>query len=858
MGSIKKWVSFTILAVMMLALIPIAQAEEEQPKLRNLAKGLDYEWSEGPESEYPDSGNELTDGKYGKLQLLDPAWVGHVQKKTREVVFDLGEKKSISTIKAHFLQDWPTNSILVPLTVSMYVSDDKENWGTLSHKSTELLWGDGPPREEYFVWDGSKDGIPKNESNAKMAFARYVKVTFTMHTRAWTFLDEIEILGQDGKVEGAESIPPEQPAYQQPGDATAGVRNLSLLYNGHYKSGEGDWTKDRIIPNISYVDQNGNPVDWFFDSVLYLGLTSPAGRGFGGGANLQDWNWYLNKTFAQNGDMQQLNEAVKEVGLKLNEPDHKMKVILMVPDPGEYMTDFGDVDGDGISENFNASIIGEEKALANREKVINWWLTKVKQNWMENKYSNLELVGMYWLEEQISTSETGPDLIRKASRLVHNEGLKLFWIPHFLAYKSHMWKDVGIDAAAFQPNYFFEEMSRTRIEDAANLAKQYGMGVEMEFDDRMLTDDVFRQRFIDYLNGGVEYGYMQHAFKAYYQGNNAIYNTAISKDPKTRILYDWLYQFVNGTYVKDQTAPEVNAMINGKVLQNEISVQDTEKLHFTWEVKDDNSGISKVSAFFNGKTYNEGTDIDFAGKPGKHELIITAADLAGNVNKKSYVINVTTSAADMKTHVLRFEKAGEFASHGTARSLQAHLDAVKRFEENPKKFTKHLKNFYALLDDHKKNQLISEKAYDVLKADTGYLLGNLALNKFAESSAIEPFRPDLTPDKAVDGFHSTRWSSAYADDAWFSVDLGEQKAIDTVVIQWEGAFAKKYKILVSDDKENWTNVIKDNSGIIEGQGGKETLSFNKVRARYVKFQGVERATDYGYSFYDFGVYQYGN
>lgn len=135
--------------------------------------------------------------------------------------------------------------------------------------------GDGPPREEVYDWNGSRDGIKSGNSDAEMAYARYVKVTFSMHTRAWTFIDEIEIWGADGKVEGAEEVAAEQPSYLEPGEATAGIRNLGLLYNGQYANDKGTWTKDRIIPNISYVDRAGEPVDWLFDGVLYLGLTSP-------------------------------------------------------------------------------------------------------------------------------------------------------------------------------------------------------------------------------------------------------------------------------------------------------------------------------------------------------------------------------------------------------------------------------------------------------------------------------------------------------------------------------------------------------------------------------------------------------
>lgn len=861
----KSWIAIALISALLLTLVPAVQAEDGQDQgqdqgqsaFRNLAAGLGYEWSEAPEAKYPDDHNKLTDGIYGKLDMSDPAWVGHVKKMTREVVFDLGEKKSISSIKARFLQDWPDNTMLVPLTVSMYVSDDKENWGTLSHNSTKLLWGDGPPREEVYDWNGSRDGIKSGNSDAEMAYARYVKVTFSMHTRAWTFIDEIEIWGADGKVEGAEEVAAEQPSYLEPGEATAGIRNLGLLYNGQYANDKGTWTKDRIIPNISYVDRSGEPVDWLFDGVLYLGLTSPAGNAFGGGATLEDWKWYLNKTFAETGDMQQLNEAAMEVGSKLNQPDHKVKVVLMIPDPGEYVNDFGDIDGDGISESFNASEVGEMKAYANREKAIQWWLNEAEQKWASNHYSHLELAGMYWLEEQISTSATGPDLIRSTSNKVHAQNLKLFWIPHFLAYKSHMWKDVGIDAVAFQPNYFFEPLDEDRLEDATNIAKRYGMGVELEFDDRMVTDGVFRERYVDYLNSGVQTGFMQSAFKAYYQGNNAVFDTAVSADPATRILYDWLYQFIKGTYQANNAAPpKAEVQMNGQVLQSGVAISEREPISFTWKlINDDGSGLNKVTATFNGKPYTEGTVINLAGKPGKHELVITVA--AGKSEKTFYVIEAGTSASDLKTLIESYKETKQFTNDEAARSLNNYLEMMSRFEGNDKsKFTKYLKGFNAKLELLKKEHMITDGAYSTLKEDVYYLLGNLAQNKAAEASTVEAGNPNYAPGKAVDGFPSTRWASELLNNTWFQVDLGEVTEMDTVTIDWEYARAKTYKLLVSDDKQNWKSVIKENDGVITAKDGKETVHFDPIKARYIKFEGIERATFYGYSFYEFGVYHF--
>ncbi|MCR8641885.1 DUF4855 domain-containing protein [Paenibacillus sp. N1-5-1-14] len=826
---------------------------------RNLAAGLSYMWSEDPEASYLDDSNKLTDGKYGALNISDPAWVGHLKKKTREVVFDLGEKKSISNIKAHFLQDWPTNNVLLPLTVSMYVSDDKMNWGLLKDNATQVLWIDGL-HDETYQWDGHKDGIKSLSSNpnAKLAYAQYVKVTFTMHTRAMTFVDEIEILGEDGKIAGAETVPTQQPKFLAPGEATAGIKNLGLLYNGQYSDNLGTWTKERIIPNISYVDNTGKPVDWLFDGVLYLGINPPTpNRDFGGRAYLEDWKWYLEKTFANNGDMDQLNAATMEVATALKQPGNKEKVILMIPDPGESIENFGAIDVNGESLNFNASDVGEEKALTNREKAVQWWLQQVKDEWEAKQYSNLELVGMYWLEEQISTSSTGPDLLRSVSQSVHdmkiaNMNLKFFWIPHFFAYKSYMWKDVGFDAVTIQPNYFFEPTDYERLEDAANLAKQYGMSNELEFDDRMLKDGVFRERYIDYLNSGAATGLMKEGFKSYYQGNNAVYDSAVSKDPATRVLYDWLYQFVKGDYKINNALPsELEVQMNGKPFQSGETLPDSQSVSFTWKLKQDD-GLTKVTAKFDGKVYTAGDVVSLAGKLGKHELVITAT--GGKLKKTSYVIEATTNASGIKALVDRFDQDKQFTNAAVAPSLSNYLEMMKRFEgKDPVQVAKYLRGFNAKLDEFKEAGTMKDEAFNTLKESVYYLTGNLAQNKAVEASSTEGNNPDYTPAKAIDGFPASRWSSEIVDNTWFQVDLGEPTSMDTVRIDWEYARADKYKLLVSDDKQKWTNVIP-NDETITAHDGKETVQFNPVKARYIKLQGISRATDYGYSIYEFGIY----
>jgi hypothetical protein len=65
---------------------------------------------------------------------------------------------------------------------------------------------------------------------------------------------------------------------------------------------------------------------------------------------------------------------------------------------------------------------------------------------------------------------------------------------------------------------------------------------------------------------------------------------------------------------------------------------------------------------------------------------------------------------------------------------------------------------------------------------------------------------------AVDGNPRTRWSSRYQDGEWIQIDLGAPTAFDRVGIAWEQAYARAYRIQVSDDGRAWTDVTTvDNS-----------------------------------------------
>ncbi len=126
---------------------------------------------------------------------------------------------------------------------------------------------------------------------------------------------------------------------------------------------------------------------------------------------------------------------------------------------------------------------------------------------------------------------------------------------------------------------------------------------------------------------------------------------------------------------------------------------------------------------------------------------------------------------------------------------------------------------------------------------------DLALGKAASASSVEPPSPDngegvFTAAKAVDGDPSTRWSSDFADNQWWQVDLGSAQQVSSVSIDWETAYASSYTIQVSTDGTSFTDVAT----VSLSADGVNTTTFATVPARYVRVLGLTRATEWGFSF----------
>jgi hypothetical protein len=104
--------------------------------------------------------------------------------------------------------------------------------------------------------------------------------------------------------------------------------------------------------------------------------------------------------------------------------------------------------------------------------------------------------------------------------------------------------------------------------------------------------------------------------------------------------------------------------------------------------------------------------------------------------------------------------------------------------------------------------------------------------------------------KAVDGSLGTRWSSNTTDSQWIAIDLQSVMTVNQVILKWEAAYAKSYKIQVSSNGTSWTDAYSTTTE----NGGTDLVTFAQTSARYVRMYGTERGTQWGYSLYEFEVY----
>lgn len=449
---------------------------------------------------------------------------------SRDVIYDLGATSSVQKFTSQFthLVDW---AVVAPTTVTVLLSMDGQTWYTA---------GVMPVSAET-----ENEIVSAELTLSAPVQARYVCFTFTVAT--WCGVGELEVFGTTstaGVSTLANSGLKKHSLFSKGNQAPdknilGGASDLVLLYHSPQFDG---YTAEQLIPYLAYVDKDGNIKDTLFDSFLFL-LSGkfPSGLSGWSESKASDWKWTITDLFTEGENILALEEAAGQVKEALGLDDnykYGFTVTLYYPNP--KLTDFGDFDGDGKND-----LLSDD---ATRLRALEWYMEIFEEKLAEYDFKNIEFRGYYWYDEAVYPEENKPYIVTETSKIVHNRGYDFFWIPYYTATGFSSWEAFGFDVACMQPNYVFKvEEPYSRIPQAAYLTQLYGMGIEIEISAKSFTNDILYRKYLEYLSGGVLYGYMEDCVHMYYQDTLVYYDAATSKDESIRQIYDYTYQFIKGT-----------------------------------------------------------------------------------------------------------------------------------------------------------------------------------------------------------------------------------------------------------------------------------------------------------------------
>lgn len=349
--------------------------------------------------------------------------------------------------------------------------------------------------------------------------------------------------------------------------------DMVLCYGGSHHRVPYRWDKERFAPFVSYADEQGKE-HWLFDSFLCIEFqdsSRPDGgyyaymvglmKDYGFSAGKTQWQELIDYWFAPGSGVNALEEAVKEASTRLGAPPAKRKVIMIMPDPIIYKVfdGKGNGTGDPSSTTYWGALNGRTMDFATAEdriEVYKWYIDKVRKKFNDANYSHVELAGFYIISEELVTPGDGwnhelkksDEIIPPIAEYLHSLNQSLCWIPYNRAAGYKKWKQLGVDYAYMQPNYFWDDKGERPLSRFFSDVKAYDLAMEFEFDEALLEGktgcDTYRQRFRAYMSNAKSNNVYGRKPLSYYHGTNAFYDLSKSTAAKDKEFYHEFCQFV--------------------------------------------------------------------------------------------------------------------------------------------------------------------------------------------------------------------------------------------------------------------------------------------------------------------------
>ena len=511
------------------------KASEDDPdydELQNLARldGVDFQIQhfeplyKGHENSGRDKLYLLTDGLLHGEEEKD--YFKFHRGAGRHVICDLGAVMSVQSCRLAFL-DRHTWGIATPVTYYISLSENGTDWVT--------VFAEHNP--DYGKTMRQRDTRVCDFGGAYRA--RYVRLSFPTvpdnTVSAFVYLGEFEVTGK-----------------KNPKDAGKAVYDKTIVY-GNYPD-RGDWGFGNILftcitdqygvhctdvhvlseetaqAYMTGTDASGNTVP-LMDSFLFTTrgpMNSYPDRSAG-------YAFFLDELFYENLNLNAVEKVAPPVNSALGRTG-KTPVWISVNCPA-------------VGDTFEGkTILTAEDSIA----CLKWQADEAIRRFNEQNYRNISLVGFYWQHENIREGSPDGESAKAFNAYIHSLGYKSIWCPYYTARELYNAHDYGFDITCLQPNYMFLQSLPGRIGSAAEMARIYGLGIEIEIENLYQSRDSL-EYYRKYLRGGYDYGYMG-SVSVYYQGSvpGTYINCTKRKDDVSMAVYYETLKYANdeidGTY----------------------------------------------------------------------------------------------------------------------------------------------------------------------------------------------------------------------------------------------------------------------------------------------------------------------
>lgn len=295
------------------------------------------------------------------------------------------------------------------------------------------------------------------------------------------------------------------------------VRDIALMYMG--ASWHPKWTADQA--EVYLAHELDGKKQWLFDGLLMLEYCNSATHQFIPmqddriPANREEWQQWIDQLFTPGQGLCGIDQAITNLKQEIGDPGfrHKVSIALFYPYTKDGKTTWGKLNGKTM--NF--------KKEADQLAVCQWMLEELIAKWEQAGFKNLDLHSFYWMYEKA----TDDPLPQAMSKVIKAKGYDFIWCPWYKADGYNEWKQFGFNIAYLQPNYFFHPtIAKSRLTEACQLASQYGMGLEVEVDNRILPTNAdykqYKDRFKAYLDVYKAQGVLSACPLMWYMGDKLL------------------------------------------------------------------------------------------------------------------------------------------------------------------------------------------------------------------------------------------------------------------------------------------------------------------------------------------------